>query len=122
MYPWGDEFDSKLCNMQESAIGSTTPVGDFSPRGDSAYGCADMAGNVSEWTASRFEAYPFDTDSMDHERSDEAATSSLRVLRGGSWHSNALRVRTTSRGMTDPWFTDNDVGFRIVLSAPPEPA
>jgi hypothetical protein len=24
-------------------------------------------------------------------------------------------VRTVSRGMNDPWFTDNDVGFRCAL-------
>lgn len=118
MYPWGDEFDSKLCNMNEGDYGKTTPVGLFSPRGDSPYGCSDMAGNVSEWTASRFEPYPFDTESIDPEGRYNESTASLRVLRGGSWHSNALRVRTTSRGMNDPWFTDNDVGFRIALSTP----
>lgn len=33
-------------------VGTTTPVGAYSPAGDSPYGCQDMAGNVQEWTAS----------------------------------------------------------------------
>ena len=52
VYPWGDEFDSARCNTYESGIGATTPVGRYSPGGDSPCGCADMAGNVWEWTAS----------------------------------------------------------------------
>ncbi len=39
-----------------------------------------------------------------------------RVLQGGSWHRHALRAQTTARGMNDPWFTDDDVGFRLALS------
>jgi formylglycine-generating enzyme required for sulfatase activity len=49
-YPWGDEFDENRCNTVESRIEDTTPVGAYSPQGDSPYGCADMSGNVWEWT------------------------------------------------------------------------
>jgi formylglycine-generating enzyme required for sulfatase activity len=60
-YPWGDEFDEKWCNTRESGIGDTTPVGKYSPSGDSRYGCTDMAGNVWEWTSN---AQPEDTYSI----------------------------------------------------------
>jgi formylglycine-generating enzyme required for sulfatase activity len=53
-YPWGNEFDSQRCNTFESSkIGlggkATTVVNRYSPRGDSPFGVADMAGNMWEW-------------------------------------------------------------------------
>jgi formylglycine-generating enzyme required for sulfatase activity len=71
-----------------------------------------MAGNVSEWTASRFEPYPYDPSGGREDPEGEAE----RVTRGGSWHSPPLRVRTVSRGMNDPFFTDRDLGFRCACA------
>jgi len=48
-WPWGSTFDPSRCNTNESGIWDTTPVGKYSPAGDSPYGAADMAGNVWEW-------------------------------------------------------------------------
>lgn len=54
-YPWGNEEPtSGLCNFNMN-VGGTTPVGKYSPQGDSPYGCVDMAGNVWEWTESEYE-------------------------------------------------------------------
>jgi len=50
-FPWGDTFSPDRCNVRESEQGGTTPVGYYSPQGDSPIGCADMMGNVWEWTA-----------------------------------------------------------------------
>jgi hypothetical protein len=50
-WPWGNEFDPNKCNSVEGGKGGTTPVGSYSSAGgDSPYGCADMVGNVWEWT------------------------------------------------------------------------
>jgi len=61
-YTWGDnESTDKLSNFKKG-LGKilspfvattyyTTSVGQYSPQGDSPYGCVDMAGNVREWTA-----------------------------------------------------------------------
>ncbi len=109
LFPWGDEFDAALCNCRASGLGHTVPVGSYSLAGDGPYGCADMSGNVSEWTASLLRPYPYDPE-------DDPDTSAERVIRGGSWHSPLLRVRTAARGHNDPWFSDNDVGFRCLRS------
>lgn len=109
LFPWGDTFDADRCNSAARGVGKPLPAGSFSPEGDSPWGCADMAGNVSEWTASRFRLYPVDGSDL----IGEANGAGLWVTRGGSWHSNPLRVRTTSRGYNDPWFSDSDLGFRL---------
>jgi len=92
-YPWGDWEESR-CNSKEADIGTTTPVGRYSPGGDSPHGGADMAGNVWEWTASA---------------EDEA-----RVLRGGSWGSARGAARCACRFAADPGLKDARVGFRCV--------
>src|SRR5262249_34677641 len=57
-YPWGSEWEYERANTAEfwsyplKQVGRTTPVGQFSPAGDSPYGCVDMMGNVCEWTRS----------------------------------------------------------------------
>ena len=111
IYPWGNAFDISRCNSRASALDKPTPVGHYSPDGDSPYGCADMVGNVSEWTVSVFKPYP--SSGCDEWKDEE--WESLRTLRGGSWFQPALRSRTACRGMNDPFFTDNDVGFRCLL-------
>jgi formylglycine-generating enzyme required for sulfatase activity len=112
LFPWGNAFDASRCNARASGFGQTTPVERFSPGGDSPYGCADMAGNASEWTLSQFRAYPHDA--ADERNDPEGDTE--RVIRGGSWFKPVLRTRTVSRGMNDPFFSDDDVGFRCACS------
>ena len=96
-YPWGDRFDSGKCNTHEAGIGGTTPVGQYSPGGDSPYGCADMAGNVWEWTATEHEKYK-----------------GVRVLRGGSWCDLLDLARCSFRNGDRPHYSSRYVGFRCV--------
>jgi formylglycine-generating enzyme required for sulfatase activity len=92
-YPWGDEKPtSDLCNFGRKE-GGTTPVGKYSPQGDSPYDCVDMAGNVWEWTASEYGA-------------------GNKVLRGGSWRGIPDNVRSANRIRSYPDETIYDFGFR----------
>jgi formylglycine-generating enzyme required for sulfatase activity len=116
IYPWGDEFDPAKSNTSEAGHGSTTPVGQFSPQGDSPYGCADMAGNVWEWTRSQYRPYPYDP--KDGREELDAPQDTHRVLRGGSFDVDRRFARCASRYRGDPDDWVIDVGFRVVVSLP----
>jgi sulfatase modifying factor 1 len=108
-WPWGDEWEPGWCNAQER-VGSTTRVGRYSPEGDSPYGVADMAGNVWEWTADWYKAYPGST------YSEDEFGEKYRVVRGGSWLNRVSGTRCAVRFRNAPDSWDNAVGFRVVLS------
>jgi len=110
-YPWGDEFDANKCNTVESGFKMTTPVGQYSPQGDSPYGCADMGGNVWEWTSSLYQDYPYQPD----DGREDTSSSERRAVRGGSFNSgrNDARASYRSRGPGIAW---SDIGIRYGMS------
>ena len=109
-YPWGkDDPTDKLCNFAMN-VGGTTPVGQYSPQGDSPYGCVDMSGNVWEWCLNKYDN-PEDTGI------DKSVA--WRVLRGGSWHYSAGLVRAAFRNYDPPGNRDSRLGFRVVVVRPP---
>ena len=116
VYPWGNTFDKNNCNSREGGQGGTTPVGLYSPQGDSPFGCVDMAGNVWEWTHSLYKPYPYQANDG---REDEKDTSSNRVLRGGSWRNNQFNARVSARYGLHPYDRWNNYGFRVALASPP---
>jgi len=111
-WPWGNnEPDETLCNFAEN-VKDTTQVEQYSPQGDSPYGCADMAGNVWEWTHSLSIEYPYKADDG---REDEES-SGERVVRGGSFDSDLRSVRCACRAYGVSDVRDHDLGFRVVAS------
>ena len=52
-YPWGNTWDKTKCNNKENGANGTTPVGQFSPQGDSSFGVGDLAGQVWEWCSTK---------------------------------------------------------------------
>jgi formylglycine-generating enzyme required for sulfatase activity len=106
IWPWGNDVPTEEhCNFNRN-VSDTTPVGRYSPRGDSLYGCVDMAGNVWEWTESWH------------------TVGSTRALRGGgSWSDEAQFTRAVYRPYYDlyPHIRLDNVGFRVVeLLSDPE--
>jgi len=97
-YPWG-EWAEDHCNSMAAGVGDTTPVGKYSPRGDSPYGCVDMAGNVWECTASEYEP-----------------GSGLPMVRGGSWFDDQWLARCAFRYWIIPGYFLGAVGLRVVVS------
>jgi len=89
--------------------GRTTPVGAH-PKGASAYGLLDMAGNVWEWVSSAYVAYPYDAD----DGREDPASGLARVLRGGSFASPTPRnLRCAARSRSAPGRRSPHIGFRI---------
>jgi formylglycine-generating enzyme required for sulfatase activity/Fe2+ or Zn2+ uptake regulation protein len=111
-YPWGNEFDKNKCNTRESGIHTTTPVGKYSPEGDSPCGCADMAGNVQEWVTDWYGAY---LSSKERTNPTGLETGASKALRGGSFYYNRCYVRTASRLSSTPDLRYYSLGFRCCV-------
>jgi formylglycine-generating enzyme required for sulfatase activity len=113
IWPWGNDWDEQKCNVKLSGPGETTPVGQYSPAGDSPYGCADLAGNVWEWCSTLHKAYPYRPD----DGRENLDASGNRVLRGGYWNSSPGRVRCAYRSVSHPVSHFFSLGFRVARSS-----
>lgn len=110
-YPWDNRPPSRhLCNY-DGNVDDTTPVGAYSPQGDSVYGCADMAGNVWEWTGTAWQVSYEDYD-------PELSVSGAAAVRGGAFLDYEWCVRCACRSRYNPNFHFNYLGFRVVCGAP----
>jgi len=110
-YPWGNDVVFGCCNCKEAGLGDTSPIGAFSPKGDTFEGVVDMVGNVWEWTNSLFWSYPYDPN--DGRESRQA--SGFRVLRGASWI-NDVNVTNCMSRLDGDFLFYNNVGFRCAVS------
>ena len=78
-----------------------------------AWGLYDMLGNVSEWCSDWLWDYP--TDAVTDPAAPTAAL--VRVVRGGSWDSEAKCCRAAFRSGVDPGLHVGLVGFRMCAMA-----
>ncbi|ALG09667.1 formylglycine-generating enzyme family protein [Kibdelosporangium phytohabitans] len=111
-YPWGGQFLPDHANTVEDGPLCTTPVGLY-PAGRSPFGADDMAGNVEEFVADDYAAYPGGAPVDDDLKRDGQ---SYRVARGGSFTRFGDLARCTRR---HGWF-DRDlyaIGFRLAEDA-----
>ncbi|MEG4623895.1 ergothioneine biosynthesis protein EgtB [Microcoleus sp. w1-18aA5] len=111
IYPWGEEPpNGSLCNHGNN-IANTSPVDAF-PKGASAVGCCDMLGNVWEWTASTFDAYPGFESYPYRGYSQVYFDGEHRVLKGGSWATFPQALRSSFRNWYYPGVRQIIAGFR----------
>ena len=115
-YPWGDDDRAgDQANLGQRHFGPA-PVGAY-PGGVSPWGCHQMIGDVWEWTASDFEAYPGFASFPYREYSEVFFGSGYKVLRGGSWATDPVAVRTTFRNWDLPIRRQIFAGFRCARDA-----
>jgi iron(II)-dependent oxidoreductase len=109
-YPWGDEPPApEQANLDSRALGCAE-VGAY-PAGDSAFGCRQMLGNVWEWTADTFAAYPgFELDP--YAEYSAPSFGQQKVLRGGCWATRSRLIRNTFRNFYTPDRNNIFAGFR----------
>ena len=115
-YPWGDDPPT----AQRATLGGArlrpAPVGSR-PGGVSAYGVHQMVGDVWEWTSSDFLAYPGFRPFPYREYSEVFFGSDYKVLRGGSWATDAVACRTTFRNWDYPIRRQIFAGLRLARDA-----
>jgi ergothioneine biosynthesis protein EgtB len=109
-FPWGNEpADESKGNLFENGLWSPAPIGSF-PAGKNAFDCHQMIGEVWEWTTSDYVPYPGFKSEFD-EYNDKWFVNQ-KVLRGGSYATPQVHIRSTYRNFFhahERWMTS---GFR----------
>lgn len=116
IWPWGNVWDPAKENHgkglgygydESDGWKYTAPVG--AELGVSPYGVLNMAGNVYEWTADDFDAYP-----ENDKYAEEDYGKGFKVLRGGAYDDGISEQRAYTRCGFRKDYSDVDVGFRCV--------
>jgi formylglycine-generating enzyme required for sulfatase activity len=118
IYPWGNRITHEHANYAGSdkktkdIYGTeTAPFGSFDPN---EVGLFDMAGNVQEWVADWYAPHHDPTQLRDPQG---APPSPEKVVKGGSFNSDAAGLRVSARARQKPDAKDNQTGFRCVIPA-----
>ncbi|MCX5795614.1 MAG: formylglycine-generating enzyme family protein [Elusimicrobia bacterium] len=109
-FPWGNEDAScERAAISDCNIDVTQPVC-RRPRGNTAQGLCDMAGNAWEWVRDcyhgSYQGAPTDGSAW------ETPAVAFRVLRGGSWFSDAAHARSARRSSRAWAYRNCHLGFR----------
>ena len=106
IYPWGDAVNTTF--HEQSYLMSPHDVETVNV--DLSWvGARDMAGNVAEWIADRFDPASTPVNAKPTTNHEQ------RIVHGGSWASYAdFLLRTTQRIPYDPEYASSVIGFRCV--------
>jgi formylglycine-generating enzyme required for sulfatase activity len=130
-WPWGNQMDANRLNTYYH-VGSSNEVMTYKS-GVSPYGVFDMAGNVSEWTASDFLPYAGSAEMAGtfQPKKVQATTADdrnmkvadlvpvegvFKVRRGGSWKSDPFSTSAYHRNFSMPYYASNFFGFRCAAT------
>jgi len=110
---WNTAETGEVAWYSGNSDSKTHPVGE---KRKNALGLHDMSGNVREWCWDWYKESPTDEDYVqdgiviDPNGPDEGTS---RVLRGGSWFSNAPVCSVGLRDSSSPNYRSPDLGFRL---------
>jgi len=118
LFPWGTTTPDPTLAMFGQHHVHEIPIlaaVDSHEAGKSPYGLHHMAGNVAEWVQDWF---GFDYYAYMPERNPPGpANGRYKSVRGGSWKSNPIMLRTATRGGSSPDQRSATVGFRCAKSS-----
>jgi ergothioneine biosynthesis protein EgtB len=99
-FPWGDAPpDVTKANLFDRLFWGVAPIGS-APQGRSPYGCHQMIGDIWEWTMSDYVPYPGFKSEFD-EYNDKWFIGQ-KTLRGGSFATPQIHIRSTYRNFFHP--------------------
>jgi sulfatase modifying factor 1 len=131
-YPWGNKWDGTLANHSDKRLqpfclakwtysasddgyAFTSPVG--ACRNQSWCGALDMAGNVFQWCAEVYEAYPQSPKAPRIVLEPaQMPANALCVLRGGSYLFRPIDCRGAARRALSPASISGELGMRLVFT------
>ena len=76
----------------------------------SPWGLYDMVGNVSEWTRSNYQGYPYGEDGRNN-----GDVNQKKVARGGSWNDRPRTAGSSVRFAYESYQKVYNVGFRVIV-------
>jgi len=118
LFPWGQTAPNPTLAMFGQHHVHEIPIlaaVDSHEAGKSPYGLHHMSGNVAEWVQDWFGA---DYYAYMPERNPAGPTSGrYKSVRGGSWKSKQIMLRTATRGGSAPDQRSATIGFRCATSS-----
>ena len=117
VYPWGGDPPDPAVHANLDQLGWGPEPAAARPQSASPYGCLGMIGDVWEWTAEEFHAYPGFAPHPYREYSEPFFGASYRVLRGGSWATGARVATPTFRNWDLPQRRQIFSGLRLASDA-----
>ncbi|NUN13416.1 MAG: formylglycine-generating enzyme family protein [Myxococcales bacterium] len=113
VYPWGDEWPTCLMANFGDCGGVPQPAAS-GVKAASFYGAFHMAGNVAEWVDGWHPFMSYADEAENAGRKPPMRTA--KGIRGGSFLSAVVELRSAARGFADPESAFADVGFRCVVA------
>src|SRR5262245_11196214 len=118
LFPWGDTVPNPSLAMFGQHHVHEIPIlaaVDSHEAGKSPYGLRHMAGNVAEWVEDWFGSAYYA--SMPERNPPGPASGRYKSVRGGSWKSHQVMLRTATRGGSAPDQRTATIGFRCAKSS-----
>jgi len=110
-FPWAsDLIDYVNANFFGGGIDTTVQIGSYAANG---FGIFDISGNVLEWCNDWYDSGYYSVSPQLNPTGPVIGAG--RVIRGGSWFSDSVDLRSAWRSSVSPIVRGTNLGFRLVM-------
>ncbi len=109
VFPWGNEPPNPRRANFGNQLGDTAMISSY-PDGASPYGVLNLAGNAAEWVADWYGPSYYEVTVYKNPTGPQSGE--FKLIRGGSWFTQAQALRVSSRLWNYPGLRSDTVGFR----------